>query len=137
MNLQRTTEMRDLGVTFDSILSFHPHINNLVASSLKLLGFIVRTCRCLSNPVALRTLYIALVRSKLEYCSLIWSPYYAYQKLNLENVQRKLAKHLFYLSTGTCPFRGFDHKDVLNSCSLDTLECRYKMSAIKFLYKVL
>ncbi|XP_063931838.1 uncharacterized protein LOC135143827 [Zophobas morio] len=66
VNLQRITEIQDLGVTFDSILSFHPHINNLVASSLKLLGFIARTCRCLSNPVTLRTLYIALVRSKLE-----------------------------------------------------------------------
>ena len=50
---------------------------------------------------------------------------------------KRSAKHLFHLSTGPFPSRGFDYKEILNSCSLDTLECRCKMSAIKFLYKVL
>jgi len=38
-----------------------------------LLVFTKRTCKSFRCPIALKTLYCSLVRSKLKYCALIWS----------------------------------------------------------------
>lgn len=40
--LQRTTSVRDLGITFDEQLSFRQHFDSIVKKSNKLLGFITR-----------------------------------------------------------------------------------------------
>ena len=41
-----------------------------------------------------KQLYKALVRPHLEYASVIWIPYYKYQKILIENVQRKATRLL-------------------------------------------
>lgn len=56
--LQRVQTIKDLGVTFDEKLSFNNHIENIVSSALKQLGFIIRTTSCLSNSDVLRTLFL-------------------------------------------------------------------------------
>ncbi|XP_063901350.1 uncharacterized protein LOC135120956, partial [Zophobas morio] len=52
------------------------------------LGFIYRNCSDFRNRNdSLKTLYYALVRSKLEYCSLIWYPVYSYMVKGIERIQ--------------------------------------------------
>ena len=46
------------------------------------------TCKGLNDLKALRTLYCSLVRSNLEYCSVVWSPYSRKNIDKLEGVQR-------------------------------------------------
>ena len=52
-----------------------------------------RDIRCL------KTLYASLVRSTLEYCSVVWSPYYSNEIKRIEKVQRRFTRfalrHLF------------------------------------------
>jgi hypothetical protein len=74
--LGRPTAVCDLGVWFDSQLSFKVHLDRTVCDALKNLGFIKRVCQKFNNVHALRAIYIALVRSKLEYSVVNWSPYY-------------------------------------------------------------
>jgi ribonuclease P/MRP protein subunit RPP40 len=74
-NLAKKSEMCDLGVIFDSKLSFSAHINELYAKSTKLLGFIFRTCSDFKNTNTILTLFNSLIRSKLEYASTIWNPH--------------------------------------------------------------
>lgn len=73
--LEEVNEFRDLGITTDRHLSWNLHIDKVVAKANRMLGLIKRTCRDFDDRKTLRTLYRALVRSHLEYCSLIWSPY--------------------------------------------------------------
>ena len=74
--IQRAEYFKDLGVTFDNRLTFVPHINDVVRRSLNTLGFVHRSCREFTEIQPLITLFFALVRSKLEYCSIVWSPLY-------------------------------------------------------------
>lgn len=57
-----------------------------------ILGLIKRTCRGLRDVSTLRTLYLALVRSQLEFCSVVWSPYQAKNVMKLERIQRRATK---------------------------------------------
>ena len=50
-----------------------------------MLGLCKRTCKGLADPVTLRTPYCSLVRSNLEYSSVVWSPY---TKRNIDKLER-------------------------------------------------
>ncbi|RZC40962.1 RVT 1 domain containing protein, partial [Asbolus verrucosus] len=84
--LGRNDTVRDLGVTFESTLNFSVHIDNIVSASYKSLGFLIRNSCYFKNTKTLINLYYGLVRSKLEYASVVWSPYYKTYMLKLENV---------------------------------------------------
>ena len=135
--IERTHETRDLGVTFDSKLSFAPHVNDVVSSALRLLGFIVRGTRSFASVFALETLFCSLIRSRLEYCSVVWNPYYITHIDKLENVQRKFLKHLCFKVDRCHPPRGLPQSLYLARFQLQSLHLRRFLSGITFLYKLL
>ena len=73
--LEEVNEYRDLGITTDQHLHWNLHIDKVVAEANRMLGLIKRSCRDFEDRKTKRTLYCALVRSNLEYCSVLWSPY--------------------------------------------------------------
>ena len=73
--LEEVDEFRDLGVITDHLLRWNSHVNCVNAKANRMLGLIKRTCKGLNDLKTLRTLYCSLVRSNLEYCSVVWSPY--------------------------------------------------------------
>lgn len=93
--LRVVEEVKDLGVILDTKLSFTSHISNLSMKCFKLLGFIYRTSKGL-NSEAFMLLYVALIRSLLEFGCIVWSPHYAVHKDSLERVQKKFFYYLCY-----------------------------------------
>lgn len=69
--LSLVTNFIDLGVNFDPKLNFSLHTQMLKNKAMRNLRFIKRTCHSFNDPTALKTLFCSLVRSNLEYCSLI------------------------------------------------------------------
>ena len=55
-------------------------------------GTIRRYSSDFSDPYVIKTLYVAFVRSILEYCSVIWSPYYAVHINRIEAVQKRFLR---------------------------------------------
>ena len=94
--LPRVTLINDLGVIFDSELRFINQVNNVIARAFKMAGFIMRQCWEFRSVEVLKTMYFALVRSHLEYCSLIWAPLYNIHIKRLERVQSKFVNFLLY-----------------------------------------
>lgn len=76
VQLKVTNSCRDLGITFDCILTFTDHIAFITKSALRTLGFVIRATKNFKNPNAIKALYIALVCPKLEYADVVWSPIY-------------------------------------------------------------
>jgi len=56
----------NLGITFDSKLSFNKHIEKITNKAFLNLGFISCTCSNFNKYDSLRILYFAFVRSQLE-----------------------------------------------------------------------
>jgi hypothetical protein len=68
--IPRTGCIKDLGVYIDSKPYFHQHVDYLFSHALKLLGLIRTITFSFSTADSLLT-YFALVRSKLEYVSVV------------------------------------------------------------------
>lgn len=94
--LTSLTEKTDLGVTFDGKFSFKQHVDATIRKAYRMLGFIFRSAREFGRPNSLIVLYNAYVRSRLEYCSPVWNPIYNVYSDNIERMQRKFTRMLYY-----------------------------------------
>ena len=136
ISIERCTVFKDLGVTIDSKLTFNIHIQTVTKSALKMLGFILRTCRYFTNIASLKTLYYCYVRSKLEYGSIVWSPFYNEYISKLEQIQRKFLKFLALKLDGVFPQQGTEQSALLSRFDIPSLEFRRKYSSLRFLFKL-
>ena len=82
---------KDLGVTFDSKMSFDPHIQRIVSKANQMIGIIKRTFTFLDKITFLK-LYKAFVRPHVEYANVVWSPHLKRQSQTIEKVQRRATK---------------------------------------------
>jgi hypothetical protein len=136
-SLTRCFTFKDLGVTFDAQFTFNEYVDIIVASSVKTLGFIFRSCKRFRSESCLRALYFTLVRSKLEYCSIVWSPIYRRGVDALESVQRKFAKYLLFKLIAEFPPRSTPNSVLYDMANLRSLSMRRNDSFLIFLYKII
>jgi len=71
---QSVDVIKDLGVVFDSELSFVSHCKEKINRAYSMLGLIKRSFIYLTEE-AFVTLYKSLVRSHLKYANSVWNPH--------------------------------------------------------------
>lgn len=136
IELERVNLVKDLGIYLDSSLSFndhHVHIQNRASS---MLGFIMRSCNNFDNPLALKSLYCALVRSIFDYNSIIWSPYTLGPIYSIEAIQNRFLR----LISIKCNIKRLPHtsyEPLLLYLNIDTLQNRRIKNDISFIFKLL
>lgn len=86
--LERVAYVKDLGITIDAKLRFSQHISSVTAKAFVVLGIIRRNTQAFRDIYCLKSLYVSLVRSILEYGVTVWAPYHAVQIARLERVQK-------------------------------------------------
>lgn len=69
--LERKTEIRDSGVLLDTKFTFIHHIEQITSSVRQMIGYIKRVSNGRFTIETKRILYLAYVRSKLEFASVI------------------------------------------------------------------
>jgi hypothetical protein len=129
----RCTEIRDLGVTLDTKMTFNLHIDGVVDRALRCLNFILRISKPFKSTSTIRALYQAYVRSILEFASVVWCPQYICYIDRLERVQKKMLRHLNYRCRVS-----FDN--MLQSAhyhKIMTLENRRTVTDMCFLFKLI
>ena len=87
------------------------------------------TCKGFQDVSTLRTLYLALVRSQLEYCSVVWSLHRSKNISKLERIQRRATK--FILKTND------DYEQRRKKLNLLSLEQKRFLFHVLSLYKAL
>ena len=131
----RVETVKDLGVVFDKSYTFEYHIERILNKAMRMCGFVKRQCKDFKNiPVAIK-LYCAFVRSSLEYCSLVWDPYYSCSNIRLERVQRKFVNFLLFKLNINKNL--YTYEERLELVGLKSLESRRKNAIVVFGYKVL
>jgi hypothetical protein len=73
VSILRTDSIKDLGVMLDSKFYFHSHVEYVHSQGLRTLGLIRYITYNFSSIDSLVVLYNVLVRSKLEYASVVWN----------------------------------------------------------------
>lgn len=135
--LERETSMKDLGVIFDSKLNYSQHIEMLHNTCLRTIGFIMRSCQDFKDPKTLIMLFNSLVRSKLEYCSVIWNPHNSTDIVKIERVQRKFVKQLFYRKLIPNSPPEWDYPTSCEILDITPLEHRRVINGLSFAVKSL
>lgn len=92
--IKRVNEIRDLGVQLDNKLDFSLHRELSKKKAMSRLAFAQRVCRAKVNVDTSKLLYTALVRSIIEFASIIWSPHCITNKNCIESVQKQAVMFL-------------------------------------------
>lgn len=133
LTINRISNIRDLGVVFDQKMLFSEQIDAVINKAYSSMGFVLRSCKPFNDPLTIKTIYMANVRSILEYASPVWSPQYIIYKNRLERIQRIFINHMNYrfkISAGS-------YKEGCRKHNLMTLEERRSMMDMCFLYDLL
>ena len=84
-SLKPLKQVKLLGITLDVGLTFGQHINSMVGNCKGLLSVLSKAAPMLPSDL-LRTAYISLVRSRLQYCSAVWSSASATNRMRLDSL---------------------------------------------------
>ena len=130
--LKQVEENPYLGLTLTENLKWSSHIMKISKKANSTLGFLRRNLKNFPSDCR-KTAYIALVRSILDYGSIVWDPYQAQDIDRLERIQRQSARFI------TGDYKSQEEGCVTNmlaSLELPSLEHRRKINKLIFMYKV-
>jgi len=96
--LEKVESIKDLGVIYDSSLSFHEHMQQKINTAYSMLGIIKRNCIGMDKKTFI-LLYKALVRPHVEYANSVWCPYKNTDILEIEKVQKRTTKLVISLKS--------------------------------------
>ena len=125
--MEHVFEEKDLGVTFDSEISFDDHITCQVNKANSLAGLIRRTFSYLDCK-SFKKLYCARVRPYLEYGQSVWSPHLKRHTDQIEKVQMRATKLVDGLQK-------LEYSERLKKLDLPTLAHRRQRGDIIEVYK--
>ena len=135
--LERLQVVKDLGVFIDTKMSFKFHVNLIIARANSKLGMIKRFGKDFKEPYVLKALYCSLVRSTLEYGSVVWMPHYEIHVNRIESVQKQFLlfclRNLGWSSRFDLP--SYVHR--LRLINLLQLSDRRKMACCLFVFDLL
>ena len=88
-----------------------------------------------SNKKTLLTLYNSYIRSRLEYCSQVWSPSCAVYVNKLERVQERFLKYMCFKNN--IMYDNYDYVSLCSMFKLKSLKSRRNISDLCFFNKIL
>ena len=130
--LQQVSSNPYLGVLLDENLSWTEQINGIAKRASSSLGLLRRNLRFCPQECR-RTAYVSLVRSIMEYSSIIWDPHLQKDKDKLESIQRRGAR---FISQDYRSRQPGCMTAMLKTLNLPLLEERRKQIRLAFLYKI-
>lgn len=133
--LTKVKSVKDLGVMLDSKLVFDTHIENIIRKAYRNLGFIARNTKSFTKPASVVALYNSLVRSHLEFVSIVWNPNYVKYIERIEKVQIKFINMLNYRFCRHLHYRPYEIS--LKHYRILKLSSRRLISYVLFLYRLL
>ena len=130
--LKNVTSNPYLGILFTDTLKWSDHIANITKKANSTLGFLRRNLRRCPTECK-KNAYISLVRSTLEYGSILWDPYTQKEIDALERVQRGAARFITGDYRSKTPG---SVKRLLTKLDLKTLQERRKQLRLVYFYKI-
>ena len=126
---------KDLGVDMTPKLNWSNQCNRLYSKANQKLGLLRRNCYFVHDIARARTLYITLVRSLFESCSIIWRPTTQTLTGKIESIQKRAIKWILSEeSISYSPYQTYVQK--CRYVNLLPMSARFDLNDIIFLYKI-
>ena len=122
--IERVDEICDLGVRFNRW--YHPghHIEQMTMKARQIVGCIKHFSNGNFSKETQRIIYIAYVRSRLEFASTIWNPSAQVYIDDIESVQKQFVIYLLESRNNATTFRLAPYEDRCKLLKLQSLEKR-------------
>ena len=121
--------IRDLGVICNNNLLFKEHIEDISMKSKIMSGILLRTF-ILRDRKTMITLFNTYIRSRLEYCSVIWSPTTQADINRIERIQKSFTSRIEGLEN-------MNYHERLKELKMYSLERRRERYLIIFAWKMI
>ena len=134
--LEYTETEKDLGILINRTLNFTDLSNFLYGRANQRFGLLKRTCHFHQSIEKRRVLYLTMVRSLFEHCSIIWRPSSDTAVNRLESLQMRAIKWIlkdFSVSYSSNKLLYFAHFKQLN---ILPIQLRFDYHDLKFLHLV-
>lgn len=138
--IERVYSTKDIGVTYDNKFVSIDHAELASNKAKSMLSFIKRQCYGRFNVDTAKMLYSAVVRSHIEFASIIWAPHYDVHIQSLESVQRQFvlyANRDRYVDENQDSYRLRPYVDRCAELNLKSLLRRRTNAAVIFIHDVL
>lgn len=122
--IERVEEICDLGVLIDKRFHFGHHIELMTIKSRQIIGCIKHYSNGNFTMKTQRILYIAYVRSRLEFASSIWNPASNVYKDDIESIQKQFVIYLLDSRRNATTYRLAPYVDRCKLVGLQSLESR-------------
>ena len=126
---------KDLGVYITPRLSWNSHIDRIYSKACQKLGIVRRNGHIVSDPKCRRALYLSLVRSQFENCSIIWRPTSKTLTDKLESLQKRAIKWI--LSEEHCNYSAELYTKKCKQVDILPLTLKFDLNDLLFLHKVI
>ena len=93
--LDSVSSENDLGVEITPKLSWNMQCDRIYSKACQQLGIIRRNGHIVTDSKSRRSLYLSLVRSQFENCSIVWRPTTVSHTNKLESLQKRAIKWIF------------------------------------------
>ena len=126
---------KDLGVDVTPKLCWNAHCERIYSKACQQLGIVKRNGHIITDSRRRRALYLSLVRSQFENCSIVWRPSTLTMQNKLESLQKRAIKWIFCEEN-----RSYSSEEYLRKCkSIDILPLtlKFDLNDLIFLHKVL
>ena len=128
INITKSENVKDLGISVSEDLSFSHHITEMTSNATKFASWLLRTFYTRSKDAMLLFLKTYLI-SRLEYCSPVWCPHKIKEIEQIEAVQRSFTARIDNMEN-------LDYWQRLKSLNLYSLQRRRERFAIIHTYKI-
>ena len=132
--LTGASTVNDLGVTITPTLKWHQHINSLTSKANQRIWLTIRTLGFHAPFKSKITTYQTIVRSLLEYNTVLWNPVTKNNIIALERIQRKATNFITCNPKRPSPFQ-IEYKQRLIACNLLPLTYRREIYDLMFFIK--
>ena len=127
---------RDLGVLMNSKFSFIDHHQAIITKAYQFLGLTKRSCHFVTDKKRRRNLYLAMVRSKFELCSIVLVPKLQSEIEKFEKVQKRAVKWILRQEYYSCS----DVVTYYSKCketNILPLSKHFELNNLMFFHKIL
>ena len=128
VEIKRSEDEKDLGVIIQENLQPEKHINGIFESTRRTL-MNIRVAFKYMDMGMMKKIMTAMIRPKLEYAAVVWSPHMKKDIRKLERIQRAATKMVPEI-------KDFSYEERLRKMGLPTLEDRRERGDLITMYKV-
>lgn len=130
--IEKTSQVRDLGVIFDSKLTFKPHIEQITRRLNQMTGAARRFCNNICSPITMSRIFKIYMQPIMDYASVVWNQNRIVANFEMTRVLKRITRYALNINYHTLPVNYICYEKRCEILNIDLPEQRRTLQAASF-----